>query len=154
MRAIAADSTAGQRWLMSFGLTLIPVCAAVGPCAGSKPPPPNRPLPRCSPSWVLLLSLLPRHRGFWSGSFGLGSVEGLTLGWLPLRGVFFVKSEHLWAELYLLRYPPGFRRSLSVVFSASCAAVSGFAGGSASSASWPGLPSISFCQVDCLMLNA
>jgi len=46
------------------------------------------------------------------------SVEGLTLGWLPLRGVFFVESAQLWAEIYLHRCPAGIECRMFVVFSA------------------------------------
>ena len=55
-------------WLMCSGLILALVSAAVGPCAGSKPPPPNKLPPRCSLSLGLLLNLLRRHHRVFSGS--------------------------------------------------------------------------------------
>jgi len=67
-------------WLMCSRQILILVSAAAAPCAGSKPPPPNKLQPPCSPSLGLLLSLLPRHHGFRSGSSGSSSVEGLKPG--------------------------------------------------------------------------
>jgi len=55
-------------WLMCSGQILTLVCIAVGPCAGSKPPPPYKLRPRCSLSLGLLLNLLRRNLGFRSGT--------------------------------------------------------------------------------------